>query len=101
METVAFFGLGQMGQGMAWRLLEGGYKLSLYNRTPEKAKTLVEKGAEFFEDPAAAVSTAKILITMLSDDYAVKAVITEEVQFVVMDDPRQELKREEAEEISG
>jgi len=42
METVAFFGLGQMGQGMALRLLEGGYKLKVYNRTPEKARPLVE-----------------------------------------------------------
>ena len=79
METVAFFGLGQMGQGMALRLLEGGYKLKVYNRTREKARTLVEKGAEFFADPAAAVSTTKILVTMLSDDQAVTAVTKEEV----------------------
>ncbi len=79
METVAFFGLGQMGQGMALRLLEGGYKLKVYNRTPEKARPLVEKGAEFFEDPAAAVSTTKVLVTMLSDDHAVTAVTKEKV----------------------
>jgi 3-hydroxyisobutyrate dehydrogenase-like beta-hydroxyacid dehydrogenase len=79
METVAFFGLGQMGQGMAFRLLEGGYKLNVYNRTPEKGRPLVEKGAVFFEDPAAAVGTTKILITMLSDDQAVTAVTKEEV----------------------
>jgi 3-hydroxyisobutyrate dehydrogenase-like beta-hydroxyacid dehydrogenase len=85
METVAFFGLGQMGQGMAWRLLEGGYKLSLYNRTPEKATALVDKGAEFFDNPAEAVSTAKVLVTMLSDDYAVAAVIKEEVLQILGD----------------
>ena len=37
METVAFFRLGQMGQGMALRLLKGGYHLGVYNRTREKA----------------------------------------------------------------
>jgi 3-hydroxyisobutyrate dehydrogenase-like beta-hydroxyacid dehydrogenase len=79
METVAFFGLGHMGQGMALRLLAGGYKLRVYNRTREKAGTLVEQGAEFFADPAAAVSTTKILVTMLSDDQAVTAVTKEEV----------------------
>ncbi len=79
METVAFFGLGQMGQGMALRLLEGGYKLKLYNRTPEKARPLVDKGAEFFADPAAAVSTTNVLVTVLSDDQAVTAVTKKEV----------------------
>jgi 3-hydroxyisobutyrate dehydrogenase-like beta-hydroxyacid dehydrogenase len=37
METVTFCGLGQMGQGMALRLLESGYHLGVYNRTREKA----------------------------------------------------------------
>ena len=37
MVTVAFFGLGQMGQGMVLRLLESGYHLGVYSRTREKA----------------------------------------------------------------
>jgi len=79
MESVAFFGLGQMGQSMALRLLEKGYELNVYNRTQEKAEPLVEKGAEIFEDPAAAVSNAKVLVTMLSDDNAVRTVTKKEV----------------------
>jgi 3-hydroxyisobutyrate dehydrogenase-like beta-hydroxyacid dehydrogenase len=79
MEIVAFFGLGQMGQSMALRLVEAGYQLNVYNRTRKKAEPLVEKGAQFFEDPVVAVSNAKVLITMLSDDQALKAVTTEEV----------------------
>ncbi len=86
METVAFFGLGQMGQPMALRLVEGGYQLNVYNRTREKAAPLVEKGAEFFEDPVAAVNNARVLITMLSDDHAVKAVTNEEVMQGLGDD---------------
>jgi len=42
METVAFFGLGQMGQGMALRLLESGYPVGVYNHTCEKAALAVE-----------------------------------------------------------
>ena len=79
METVAFFGLGQMGQGMALRLLEAGYSLSVYNRTREKAVEAVEKGAELFDDPATAVGAAGLLITMLSDDHAVAELVSEEV----------------------
>jgi 3-hydroxyisobutyrate dehydrogenase-like beta-hydroxyacid dehydrogenase len=79
METVAFFGLGQMGQGMALRLLEHGYSLGVYNRTREKAAAAVEKGAELFDTPATAVGAAELLITMLSDDNAVTELVSEEV----------------------
>jgi 3-hydroxyisobutyrate dehydrogenase-like beta-hydroxyacid dehydrogenase len=79
MATVAFFGLGQMGQGMAMRLLEGGFKLNAYNRTSEKAKPVVDKGGVLCEKPAVAARTAEILVTMLSDEEATAAVVTEEV----------------------
>jgi 3-hydroxyisobutyrate dehydrogenase-like beta-hydroxyacid dehydrogenase len=79
MATVAFFGLGQMGQGMAMRLLEGGFKVNAYNRTLDKAKTVVHKGGVLFEEPAVAARAAEILVTMLSDEEAMAAVITEEV----------------------
>ena len=79
METVAFLGLGLMGQGMALSLLEGGHRLRVYNRTPDKAQPVVEKGAEFFEDPLSAVSSSTILITMLSDDEAVKEVVDDQI----------------------
>jgi 3-hydroxyisobutyrate dehydrogenase-like beta-hydroxyacid dehydrogenase len=36
---IAFLGLGLMGSGMASRLLTAGYPLTVYNRTPEKAKS--------------------------------------------------------------
>ena len=79
METVAFFGLGQMGQGMALCLLENGYNLRVYNRTPDKTAVVKEKGAGSFTDPVTAVSKAGILITMLSDDDAVAELMTAEV----------------------
>ena len=43
---VGFIGLGQMGSGMAGRLLKAGHELTVYNRTPEKAKPLLDKGAK-------------------------------------------------------
>ncbi|MCG6944231.1 MAG: NAD(P)-dependent oxidoreductase [Deltaproteobacteria bacterium] len=79
MENLAFFGLGQMGQGMVLRLLESGYRLGVYNRTREKAGAAVEKGAELFDKPATAVGAAGLLITMLADDNAVAELVTEEV----------------------
>lgn len=79
METVTFFGLGQMGQGMAMRLLEADYSLRVYNRSPDKAVEAVKKGAELFTEPALAVQAAGVLISMLSDDQAVSELISDEV----------------------
>ena len=79
MENVSFFGLGQMGQGMAMCLLEGGYSLSVFNRTQDKAVEVVGHGAEFFKEPAAAVQSGGILLSMLSDDKTVSDLISDKV----------------------
>jgi 6-phosphogluconate dehydrogenase len=42
---IAIIGLGKMGGNMAARLVEGGHKVFVWNRTPEKAQELVEQGA--------------------------------------------------------
>ena len=71
---VGFIGLGQMGSGMAARLLKAGHELTVYNRTPEKAKPLVDKGAKL----ASRVSDAcngDVVFTMLADDGAVESVV--------------------------
>lgn len=65
---IALLGLGLMGSGMAGRLLSAGYSLTVYNRTPEKAQTLVEQGARLGHTPAEAVTDAEIVLSMLADD---------------------------------
>src|ERR1700736_542117 len=70
---VGFIGLGHMGSAMAANLLKAGFDLTVYNRTPEKLKQLVEQGAH----AAAQVADAcrgDVVITMLADDAAVEAV---------------------------
>jgi 3-hydroxyisobutyrate dehydrogenase-like beta-hydroxyacid dehydrogenase len=70
---VGFVGLGHMGSGMAANLLKAGHEVLVYNRTPEKAQSLLKLGAK-----AAAhmsdLSSAAAVITMLSDDAAVESV---------------------------
>src|SRR3982751_3033942 len=71
---VGFIGLGNMGLGMAAKLLKAGHEVTVYNRTPEKAKKLVEQGAK----SAAAVADAckgDAVITMLADDNALEQVV--------------------------
>jgi 3-hydroxyisobutyrate dehydrogenase len=73
-ENVAFLGLGTMGAGMAANLLKAGFPLSVYNRSPAKAKPLTDLGARFAATPAEAAKNASIIISILSDDAASRAV---------------------------
>jgi 3-hydroxyisobutyrate dehydrogenase len=75
-ENVAILGLGTMGSGMAANLLKAGISLTLYNRTPAKARALVSAGARFAATPAEAAKDASIVIGMLADDAASRAVWT-------------------------
>jgi 3-hydroxyisobutyrate dehydrogenase len=63
-----------MGTGMATRLLEAGRRLSVYNRTPEKAEPLVKRGARWASTPKAACAGAGVVFCMVSDDVASRAV---------------------------
>jgi 3-hydroxyisobutyrate dehydrogenase len=71
---VAFIGLGNMGQGMAGRLLETGYQLNLYNRTPARAEDLVRRGARLFGSPKDACQGVDAVISMVADDAASRAI---------------------------
>jgi 3-hydroxyisobutyrate dehydrogenase len=64
---IALLGLGVMGMGMASRLLDAGYPLSVWNRTLGKAEPLVARGASVATSPRAAVEGAAVVLSMLSD----------------------------------
>jgi len=66
--------LGLMGSGLALNLLAKGNEVHGFNRTREKAKTLVEKGLALHSSPREAVEQAEVVITMLSDQDAVSQV---------------------------
>jgi len=74
MATVAFVGLGNMGSGMAARLLAAGHTLHVYNRTASRADSLVRQGALRFDSPKAACLGAHAVISMVSDDFASREV---------------------------
>ena len=75
MSTVAFVGLGAMGSRMARRLLDAGHDLVVWNRSPEKAAELVRSSAALADSPADAALRADVVITMLSDPAALRAVV--------------------------
>jgi 3-hydroxyisobutyrate dehydrogenase len=69
--SVGFVGLGKMGCLMAPRVLQAGHELTVWNRSPAKADTLVRDGATLAANPAEVAKAADIVISMLSDDVAV------------------------------
>lgn len=75
--AVAWLGVGLMGAPMARRLLQAGYSLCLWNRTPEKVSALADEGADIAATPAAAVERANIVFTMLSDAGAIAEVLAD------------------------
>lgn len=62
---VGFIGTGVMGAAMASHILDGGYKLSVYNRTKEKALALINKGAIWKASVAELAKDSDIVITIV------------------------------------
>ncbi len=63
--TIGFIGLGVMGASMAAHLLEGGYRLVVFNRTKEKASSLMARGAQWAGTPAAVAAASDVVITIV------------------------------------
>ena len=74
-ETIGFIGLGIMGQGMALNLLNAGFSLNVWNRTPAKMEPLIAIGARGTNSPSELAAQSDIIITCVSDTPDVEAVI--------------------------
>jgi 3-hydroxyisobutyrate dehydrogenase-like beta-hydroxyacid dehydrogenase len=71
---VGFIGLGNMGHAMARNLLKGGHRVTVYNRSREKAEALAADGANVAASSAEACRNP-VVITMLAEDSAVEAIM--------------------------
>jgi 3-hydroxyisobutyrate dehydrogenase len=63
-----------MGSGMAHNLLKAGFSLTVYNRTRAKAEAFTAQGAHVADTPRAAATDADIIISMVGDDNASRAI---------------------------
>lgn len=105
-EKAGFIGLGNMGHPMAQNLEKAGFKLSVYNRTPEKTADFDGK-SKVCETISDLLESSDIIFTMLTNDDAVKAVFDEILKeniegklFVDMSTISPELSKKMAHEIS-
>lgn len=71
---IGFVGLGPMGERMAARLLGAGHDVSVWNRSPGKAASLIDAGATEAGSPAEAADGAALVFSMVANDEAVEAV---------------------------
>ncbi len=67
---IAFLGLGTMGGGMARRILNHGFPLTVFNRSLEKTKSFAAGGATVASSPREAATNADTIISMVADDSA-------------------------------
>jgi 3-hydroxyisobutyrate dehydrogenase len=75
--TVSVLGTGIMGAAMARNLVKAGHTVRVWNRTQEKAQPLAADGARVVPTVEEAVRGADVLLTMLFDGAAVRAVMRE------------------------
>jgi len=71
---IGFIGLGQMGAGIAANLIAARHEVTVFNRSVDKAKPLVDKGATLAETAGGAAQGVDAVFTMLADDKAVESV---------------------------
>lgn len=66
---VTLLGLGDMGTALARAWLAAGHPLTVWNRTPEKARPLVGEGARAAATPSEAVASAAgpVVVCLLDD----------------------------------
>src|SRR2546423_13535017 len=74
--AIAVLGTGRMGAPIARNLLAAGFRVSVWNRTAERAAPLAADGARQSSSPAEAVEGADLVLTMLADGGAVNDDVT-------------------------
>jgi 3-hydroxyisobutyrate dehydrogenase len=82
--TVAILGTGIMGGAMAGRLLDNGFSVRAWNRTPEKAEQ-IGHGVVVAETPEEAAAPAGIVITMMTDGVVVLDVMAKTISALSAD----------------
>ena len=74
-EKIGFIGMGIMGAGMARNLIDKGFDVSVWNRTPERMETLIEAGATAATSPRDVAARTDIVMICVSDTPDVQQVV--------------------------
>ena len=80
---IAFLGVGLMGTRMATRLCKAGYKVAVWNRSPEACVAIIEQGASALE--LEQIGNYPVILMCLADDVAVQNVFERIEPFLHVD----------------
>lgn len=76
---LAFIGTGVMGSSIISHLLNANYEVTVYTRTKEKAKQLIEKGALWAETAREAAGSSDVIFTMAGYPADVESIYFDEL----------------------
>ncbi len=74
-ETIGFIGTGMLGAPMVENLLADGFRVRIYNRDNRKCEPLTAAGAQTVEQPWDVAESSGLVISCVSDDAAIEAVV--------------------------
>lgn len=63
--NIGWIGTGVMGRSMCGHLMDKGFAMTLYNRSRDKADSLISKGAKWVSSPSEAAKASDVVFTML------------------------------------
>jgi 3-hydroxyisobutyrate dehydrogenase len=72
---IGWIGTGVMGRSMCGHLINAGYNVTLYNRTKDKAKELLDRGAKWADSPRDVAAASDIVISIVGYPKDVQEVI--------------------------
>jgi 3-hydroxyisobutyrate dehydrogenase-like beta-hydroxyacid dehydrogenase len=71
---LGFVGLGAMGQLIVPRLMAAGHEVTGYNRSRDKAETLIAQGMHWADSPKAVAEASEIVFSIVTDAKAVREI---------------------------
>lgn len=77
--TLGFIGIGLMGKPMTLRLLDAGFAVNVWNRSPEKLQPVVDAGATPCRAIAELVQNSEVVILCLADTAVVEAIVRNDI----------------------
>lgn len=72
---IGWIGTGVMGSSMCGHLLKAGFSISVYNRSMEKTRTLVEQGATAVKSPREVAEVSDVVFTIVGYPEDVREVV--------------------------
>ncbi|MGZ5006735.1 MAG: NAD(P)-dependent oxidoreductase [Methylobacter sp.] len=77
--TLGFIGIGLMGKPMTLRLLNAGFNVNVWNRSPEKLKPVTDAGANACASVAELVRASEVIILCLADTAVVESIVRNDI----------------------